>query len=786
MIDDVLLGRKNMDFEIKANTINQIPKGRIIFQENKPALYVCVLVKGSILVKNDFAKMFLPVGSFFGVCDLSKGHYIADYITAEDSVLYAFEVKDKATLRAMLGENNKDYRGLMVNTMTRYFYELSKTSKEYYKLANDVYQLAKDGYAKYKEYCKEAREGMDFLPTLEIAAPYQRKIARERKEMLYYGELARVPLEVQKSFFGYGIELTMFHVKELNSLIVDILEDVKEACEYIVKYFSALYQNGSQNLTLCLIKLANETNNKNRPIAGLQSWIDKLLEEFYRISESLTIYMGNPINIEKERLEKTYQAFLNREELEEESEKELSDDEICRSLKGTLQQLLNFSELSKETTESFVQSMNQFVLAKDRMSIDDSFRGLRRQIADGFYLLYRTIFIKIVNQTNIVIPKTVELFLNYGFTDERLLTKEEIVELYRMKIDTQHSYCCTIFTIPEWLHAVYKGERQPSKNEFDLEYTEALRDRKKIGEITAEEEAKLASDQLDKLEYEIQNMFRYNHRLVSGQPSIFVPVLCSEQMLGSPKKALVSKDRMGQTVEKYREIDFSVFYRELSYADSNYNIEKEQIMREVIPDIILFPTYGQKAIMWQELSCKRRDSAGRFLFPIMMDGSIDDLLIKTLGRFRWELCRTMQGTAWNNIQYRSLTSEYSDYIQFYKKNKDISEERKEKIKQQIAKAKNSTKEVFTQDYELWIKSECMGAVRLNKVSREILALYCPFNESVRATLETQPTFADAIARYKRERQKKVRELEFKYHTYTNKQGIELTKPLQDNLEFYKK
>ena len=253
-----------MGFEIKANTINQIPKGITIFREDEPAVYVCVLVKGSILVKNDFTKMLLPVGNFFGVCDLSKGHYIADYITAEDSVLYAFAVKDKATLRVMLGENNKDYRGLMVNTMTRYFYELSKTSKEYYKLANTVYQLAKDGYAKYKEYCKEAREGMDFLPTLEIAAPYQRKISRERKEMLYYGELARVPLEVQKSFFGCGIELTMFHAKELTNLIIDILEDMKDACEYVLKYFSALYQNGSQNLVLCLIKLANETNNKNR------------------------------------------------------------------------------------------------------------------------------------------------------------------------------------------------------------------------------------------------------------------------------------------------------------------------------------------------------------------------------------------------------------------------------------------------------------------------------------------------------------------------------------------
>ena len=145
----------------------------------------------------------------------------------------------------------------------------------------------------------------------------------------------------------------------------------------------------------------------------------------------------------------------------------------------------------------------------------------------------------------------------------------------------------------------------------------------------------------------------------------------------------------------------------------------------------------------------------------------------------------MQGSSWNNIQYKSLTSEYADYIQFYKKNKELSEERKEKIKQQIMKGKNSTREIFVQDYELWIKSEALGAMRLNKVAREILAMYCPFNKEIREAVETQPAFADPIARFKRDRIKKVRELELKYHAYTTKQGIALTQELLHNLSFYK-
>ena len=79
----------------------------------------------------------------------------------------------------------------------------------------------------------------------------------------------------------------------------------------------------------------------------------------------------------------------------------------------------------------------------------------------------------------------------------------------------------------------------------------------------------------------------------------------------------------------------------------------------------------------------------------------------------------------------------------------------------------------------------MGAMRLNKVSREILTMYCPFNKEIRAAVETQPAFADPIARFKRERMKKIRELELRYHSYTAKQGLELPKELVENMVFYK-
>ncbi len=775
-----------MGFELKANAVNQIPKGTELFLENEPAAYVGVIIRGRVLARGESIKLTLPAGSFLGVFDLSVGHYVFDYITTEDSMIYAFPIHDRKMLRAMLTANNKDYRGLMVNSLTKNFYELSKINAEFHKMAGDLYQLLTESYTKYKGFCRDAGEGALQLSALESIEAYQNDTPIDRKDFSYYEDLAKVPADIQKNFFGCGVELAMSHIKNLSAIISALIIDTREVCSYIKEHFMYLYNDGSQNLLAGVMRLSFETGKKNRPVQGLQPLLDKLLDEFNRMEEILERFMGMPPVVKRERLEKMYTAVLLGEEPEAtgEASSGTSDEEVYQSLRGALQQLIDFSGLSKDELKTFIDAINTFVRAKDRMSTEDDFRTLRRQIADGFYTLYRAVFLKVLKEERNM-PRVVELFLNFGFTDERLLTKEQAVELCKIDISTKNKYHCTMFTIPEWLLAVYNGERQPSKNEFDMEYVEMLREQKKLGEINAEEEKKLANDPMNKLEYEMQNMFRYNHRIVNGQPSVFVPVLCSEQMMSLPTRAAITKDRMGQLIEKYREIDYSVFYRELTYANVEAGIEKELIMKEIVPDVILFPAYGQNASMWQELSCKRRDSAGRFLFPIMAEGNIDDLIIKTFGRFRWELCRTMQGSAWNNIQYKSLTSEYADYIQFYKKNKELSEERKEKVKQQIMKGKNSTREIFVQDYELWIKSEAMGSMRLNKVSREILSMYCPFNKEIRVAVEAQPAFADPIARFKRERVKKVRELELRYHAYTTKQGIELPKDMLENLAFYK-
>ena len=133
------------------------------------------------------------------------------------------------------------------------------------------------------------------------------------------------------------------------------------------------------------------------------------------------------------------------------------------------------------------------------------------------YDLYKTVFLKAYKDKKV--PRVVDMYLKYGYADERLLTNEQILYLYFLK-EEKKADGINVYNIKEWLTLIYEGHREPSKNEFDQEYHEALNSLKKRGELTDKQIQGLDDDRESKLEFEIQNMFHYNNRITSGQMTI--------------------------------------------------------------------------------------------------------------------------------------------------------------------------------------------------------------------------------------------------------------------------
>ncbi len=772
-----------MGFTLKPGDKNVIPKGTVIFSEKEPVSCMCAVLAGRVSCSNDYLKIPIVKGGFVGAMDIVSGRYMFEYTAEEDTILFPFEAKDVNALKTVFASLNKDYRGLVIGSGAKFITDMMKIRAKYIELSGKLYNTLIESYEKYNDACRNGGMPAEEFSDIEDIRELPEEEVLDEATIARFTELNAVPSNVLSAFYGNAIEMTMEQIIRLSKGISELSVATERAGNYVHDYYLTVYNDGEKNLLNACVTLSKDLDKAGRADKSL-SKLCETLSSLFRECEDIALFcMGASRPVNRDRLEKILVSLESGEEVEEsEGASAVADEDLYRSLRNSMKAIITFGKVDKKIAQSFEESVNAFIDSKDRFSTEDAGRQMRRKVAEHFYDIYLKVF-----ETSIgvkALPKPVELFLNFGYVDERLITKEQAIELCKLNLSTKKKYCCNLYTLPEWLTAVYTGKREPSKNEFDLEYNETLREMKKMHEIDDEEEKRRLKNPTLRLEFEVKNMFKLNQRVVNGQPSVFVPILCSEQMTNGPMKAVVTKDRIGQLVNKYRDLDIGVFRREQMYANAELGIEKEIIQLEVFPDIVLMPAYGTNASMWQEISCKKRDSSGRFLFPAMLDGSLDDLVIRILGRFRWELCRTMQGTAWNNIQFKSLTSEFSDYIQFYKKNRDLSDEKKEKIKTQLVKGKNNAREVFVQDYEQWLKSESQGGQKLNKTSRDILALYCPFDVETRKKLETQPAFADAIARYNREAQKKAHELELRHHNITKK-GTEVPAVMLDTLKFYK-
>ena len=103
-----------------------------------------------------------------------------------------------------------------------------------------------------------------------------------------------------------------------------------------------------------------------------------------------------------------------------------------------------------------------------------------------------------------------------------------------------------------------------------------------------------------KVKFEIQNMFTSGNRVTYGRVSTFCPILGENDLINSVDKMLVTAQKIEDAMNKVRKVDFSVFYRGVVFSDPDKGINREEIMKEVLPNIILMPNAGTRAMMWQE------------------------------------------------------------------------------------------------------------------------------------------------------------------------------------------
>ncbi len=613
-------------------------------------------------------------------------------------------------------------------------------------------------------------------------------------ELAFFSEFAALDIAKKKTFILSNIKMSLHLAHIASSLVETSVFELKSVIKSIFETLDDISSLGKESIfTLFTSATLELKKNEGKKYSDFLESSLFIFDYITSVSKDLQESVAYCLDDYLEDMRYTINNVKPASDLESidsdlESDGDTSGDDIevvdgseslPAEIQNSLSKIITYSDIEKADADAFNALMSEFRKAKDKFDTEDDMRKLRRNITNIFFKIYKNIMFKSVREPSI--DRLYTMFLDYGFTDERLLDNNQSFTLYKLSDKTQSDI--KIYSMSEWGKAVYEKEVDPSFNDFGQYYKEAIRELVKRGTISKNESEAYAESGAKRLDYEIDNMVRSTNKLCYGQISVYVPTLHRDMIASDLTNAFLTKERLGDALKAIIDVDFSLFYREVLYKNPSAGVDKELIMKEILPLLVLSPTFGSRGIMWQELESTNKSTSGRMIMPAFTNESIDEILIKICGAFRWELCKNMLGPLWSDISQSSLTAYYSDYVQFYKKNRDLSDEAKEKIKKQMAKCRNNLKDFFVLDYFMWINYEAKGVMRLNKSARQILYRFVPFQKELRDELSKLPMFADDANRFKNIRSKQATEVKNRLHKYT-KDGGELIPDLANHYAFY--
>lgn len=766
--------------KLTENAMNSIENGTVLYEKDTEVDSIALLVKGRVEMKADGICMVLGTGNFLGACDIVKGMHRFTYMAKDDCSVFVIPVQGMSSIEHILQEK-PDYRGLLVTSLNYFLLELQKQLQHLHTENQNLCQFIREKY----ELCHQVASMCGFEMTTENAMQKVDNIMESLQEpedlANYYLECAQMPIEIQKKYYSRSQFVAMYHFREQCELVGDFLAYCRNQGEVLYKLFRCLILE-EDALFQTVGKLALSLLEKGVRDPRMDQSVDQIVEKINDTETFLTDKAGISIELDRDKMERLYFALLSGEgHAQEEMEK--LDEPGIEYLYESLEQIVEYAPVHIRVKTEFTEVVEAFLALSDKFARTPEATEIRKSVSKFFYEMYEAILKKSMDDEDV--PLAVRLFLDYGFVSEKLLSDEELQTILSLRPEaatTQNG--CRVYTMSQWLQAIYDGIKDTSKNEFDEDFPTYLRRQVKEQKITQKEMDAALSDREERMHFECQNMFRYASRIINGNITMFVPILCSEGIFSNLKNSYMTEKRLNDAITQIEKIDYSIFYRERMVSYGMIDVNKATVIERVTPDIIIFPIYGRNTIMWQDITGRRRNSKGRMFVPVWLEKELSLEMVHLLGNFRWEKCRTEAGSHWNDFRYPSLTSEYSDYLQFYKKNSELSQERKNKIRAQLVQCNNKHKEVFLKDYADWILRESRGAMKLSRVARAILFTYCPFSTDCMKTLEGQSAYSEAAKRYIRDNRAARKNVDLLMHKWM-KAGMEVPQEILATAEYLK-
>lgn len=775
-------------------TTIQLKKGDYLVKKGEPLKAIFIVLRGAVSLRTEYSEIALGTGSVLGLVGGNAGTYFCDYIATEDAMIASYKYESPEDFEGIFSEQPKYSYAFLHAAVSQ-----CKTIYEKYSALMGRAQAIADFVTKHcSEYEFDCSQAGFEVKEVAVAELQQMNLPEPIRawEMGYYQDLMGQEEKALRFFYNEHPSLCVGEILNIAEMISRMSSNMDSLTEYLMKAKEVLICEEEDlvelwyDYSMKLARRGDSTMMAQVKVYELQDFLSKVgLFTAEEVNARIKYYTA--MDFKNYVLLHSVEEQKAEEELGEVAEKMTREEVLKTDFPAYIMGYAGYGEEEIAKCKALLKSYALVAVAQDNTTSEC--QRVRKELTNLFYDIYEKAFMRAVKARSI--STVMELFFQFGILDLQMAGTDHIDELLaavasiqeQQKVQKERAAAgeafAKVFTAFQWLCMIYKGEREPSKNEFDVDYAGDLLEQRKSNLITRGQENELKHDQLKKLQFELHNMFKTNNRITYGRITSFCPVLHEKDFTRSAESMLLTLEKINAAIDEVRGLDYTCFYREVYFMAPEHGIERTEIMKEVLPEVILMPNIGSRAMMWQETSGVKRDTPARFIFPIMTIGDLSQMMTETAGRYRWEICRKILGVRWNDIREKSLTSEFYDYVQFYRKNRDLSQQAKDKVKADLLHAKNNYREVFVADYVDWMKHESQGSFRLNKVSRRIISDYIPFPSEVRKKLSDNPMYKELFTKSNIIMSRKREKERVLFDRYTSNGGV-MTAELQAHMDFY--
>ena len=455
----------------------ELKKDEHLVRKGETTKAIYIVLRGSVDLQTDYNRINLGTGSVVGFMMGFSDEYVCDYVAAEDSLIASYKY-----------ESPEDYKAIF-KEQPKYCYAFLHAALKQYRTIYDVYKALQDSademanfiakqYSDYEIHCVQSDFDMKEVEVCELTEVVEPEPVQSW-EIGYFRDLVEMPEKNLRYLFG-----------EKEDLTIGVLLQIAEIMTRMIANMDALkqYMKNAKDRLLCedadLLELWYDLAMKYAQIGEGAEKVDKRVEELETFIRRTGFYEEAAIDARFNYYKSMdfldyFRNHQSRVALNENENGEVAEVLTREQILKTdfVTYIMQYAGYGPEEIAECKHLIAEYDKIAEVQDYTPEMQKTRRALTRIFYEIYEKAFLRAVQARTI--SMVMKLFFNFGVLDLQMAGEHHLDELMAIselldnqwqdqkQWDADGENFCHVYSAYQWLCLIYRGEKEPSKNEFE-------------------------------------------------------------------------------------------------------------------------------------------------------------------------------------------------------------------------------------------------------------------------------------------------------------------------------